>query len=80
MAEGGVIASIADIQKSRSELITPLFGWMQLQQARSADSLARRQVMIQTDRELPFEIVKRVMYTCSKAGFDDYAILVIQEE
>jgi biopolymer transport protein ExbD len=37
-------------------------------------------MMIQADRDLPFERVKRVMYTCSKAGYEDFSVLVIQEE
>lgn len=36
-------------------------------------------VMIEADRELPFNVIKRVMYTCSKAGMKDFSVLVVKE-
>ncbi len=44
------------------------------------DSLKGRELMIQCDRELPYSNVKKVMYSCSKAGFNRFSVLVIQEE
>lgn len=36
-------------------------------------------VMIEADRELPFNVIKRVMFTCSKAGMKDFSVLVVKE-
>ena len=38
-----------------------------------------KRIIIQCDKELEFNIVKRVMYTCSKAGFTDFSVLVIED-
>jgi biopolymer transport protein ExbD len=40
----------------------------------------KNEVMIQADKNIEFEIVKKVMYTCSKAGATDFTILVVNEE
>jgi biopolymer transport protein ExbD len=80
MSEGIVIAPLGDIARSEGLLIAPLHRWMILQRSKAADAAAAHQVMIQSDREIPFSIVKKVLYTCSKAGFSDYSILVIQKE
>ncbi len=37
-------------------------------------------LMIQADQETEFNIIKRVMYTCSKAGVADFTVLVYREE
>jgi len=43
--------------------------------------LAKKQeVMIQADKKTEFEVIKKVMYTCSKAGASDYTVLVVNEE
>jgi biopolymer transport protein ExbD len=80
MSEGIVIVPLGDIARSEGRLIAPLHQWMMLQRSKAADTAAAHQVMIQSDREIPFSIVKKVLYTCSKAGFSDYSILVIQKE
>ncbi len=38
------------------------------------------EVTIQGDRQIPFKLLKRVMYTSSLAGFGNIALAVIQQE
>ena len=38
----------------------------------------RGKVTIQGDRDMPFEVLQRVMYTCNQTGFDDIALAVIR--
>jgi biopolymer transport protein ExbD len=40
----------------------------------------RSEMMIQSDKETPFDVIKKVMYTCSLAGTTDFTILVLREE
>jgi hypothetical protein len=58
----------------------PLFNWMKVERSRSTDISTVPKVLIQCDREIEFSIVKKVMFSCSKAGFSDFSVLVIQEE
>lgn len=37
-------------------------------------------IMIQSDKYVPYNIIKRVMYTCSRAGIKDFSVLVIRDE
>ena len=80
LAEGRHLEDIAAIMSSDSLLVPQLFSWMKLQRATATDSLKAPEVMIQCDREIEYAIVKKVMYTCSKAGFTDFSVLVLQED
>ena len=80
LTEGQKLESVAAIVASDSLLIPPLFTWMKLQRLKYSDTLKIPEVMIQCDREVEFAIVKKVMFTCSKAGFVNYSVLVLQEE
>lgn len=80
LADGQEIETVEHITKSDSLMIPPLFAWMKLQRVNSTDTVKIQEVMIQCDREVEFVVVKKVMYTCSKAGFVDYSVLVLQED
>ena len=80
LTDGQKLESVAAIAASDSLLIPPLLAWMKLQRSKVNDSLKVPEVMIQCDREVEFAIVKKVMFTCSKAGFVNYSVLVLQEE
>ena len=80
LCEGQHLETIAAIAASDSLLVPPLYSWMKLQRANVKDSLKAPEVMIQCDREIEYAIVKKVMYTCSRAGFIDFSVLVLQEE
>jgi len=40
----------------------------------------KKEIMIQADKSIEFSVVKKVMYTCSKAGVSEYTVLVINAE
>lgn len=80
LADGEKLVSLSEIARSDSLLIPPLYSWMRSQRSQLPDSLHIPAVMIQCDREVEFSYVKKVMFTCSKAGFIDYSVLVMQEE
>jgi biopolymer transport protein ExbD len=74
VAEDRRLASNASFA-ARSDLMVPgVYDW--LSKRKSGDS---KRIIIQCDRDVEFNIVKRVMYTCSKAGFTDFSVLVIEE-
>jgi biopolymer transport protein ExbD len=81
LGDGQIIVGIDDVNRHDSLLIEPLYKWMIVKRAHCGDSTrGGREVMIQCDRELQYRYVKRVMYSCSKAGFNRFSVLVIQEE
>lgn len=78
MSEGTFIASTDAYAKQDSLLIPELLQWLETKRRLRADTTS--QALIQCDKEVPYAIVKKVMYTCSKAKFTDFSVLVIQEE
>ncbi len=80
ISEGEIIAEIDQFKNSDSLLIPFLRDWMLVQKSKSDDAKSVTEVLIQSDRNIEFNVVKRVMYTCSKAGFSDFSVLVLEEE
>ncbi len=79
ISEGHTIVTIDKLTKSDSLLISPLYNWMRVVRSRNQSSTGSS-LLIQCDRDIEFLVVKKVMYSCSKAGFTDFSVLVIQEE
>jgi biopolymer transport protein ExbD len=79
IAEGNILAGIEQFSNADSMNIPVLYDWMRLQAEKCRDTLRTREVLIQADKETEFNIIKRVMFTCSKAGFTDYSVLVLGE-
>jgi biopolymer transport protein ExbD len=80
MAEGKVLSSLSAVDHADPLLIPGVFHWMSRLHARFSQSETSREVLIQADRDLEYTYLKRVMYSCSKAGFSDFTILAIQKE
>jgi biopolymer transport protein ExbD len=78
MSEGAFITSTAGFAQGDSLLMPQLFKWLRTMRRLRDDTTAK--ALIQCDKEVPYAIVKKVMYTCSKAKFTDFSVLVIQEE
>jgi biopolymer transport protein ExbD len=78
MSEGTFIASTDAYAKKDSLLIPERLKWLENNRKLRSDTTS--QALIQCDKEVPYAIVKKVMYTCSKAKFIDFSVLVIQEE
>jgi biopolymer transport protein ExbD len=87
LTHGGVVADGKQLARNESFSATPdllvknVYAWLLEQKTRIGISRTHteRQIVLQCDRDLEFNIVKRVMYTCSKAGFTDFSVLVIEE-
>ena len=80
MAEGEAVADVGSFAESDSMLIPELYAYMQDVSARAQTEKSAREVMIQSDRTVAFNVVKRVMYTCTRAGFLDFSVLVVMAE
>jgi biopolymer transport protein ExbD len=76
-----IVASNAQVEKSEDLLVKPLYERLLAEpKPPTASGDSPRSMMIQSDKEIEFSIIKRVMYTCSKAGYSNFTVLVMQEE
>jgi len=74
---GTHVASLSSVTGSGNPMqIGPLYEKLTKDNLLAAES----EVMIQADKSIEFEIIKKVMFTCSKAGAKDYTVLVVNEE
>ena len=79
IGDGKKLAELTSFASSDSLRIYPVYTWLMHKKSASKNSAQKQPVIIQCDRAVPFNIVKRVMYTCSKAGFSDFSVLVVEE-
>jgi biopolymer transport protein ExbD len=78
-SNGEVIAPITSIVGKPALQIENLYQWLLDKKKILSDTANNKSVIIQCDRDIEFNVVKRVMFTCSKAGFTDFSVLAIQE-
>ncbi|HEX3019763.1 MAG TPA: biopolymer transporter ExbD [Chitinispirillaceae bacterium] len=80
ISEGHTIVTMEELSRNDSMVIKPLFDWMKVVHSRNKNPKTVSSLLIQCDREIEFSVVKKVMFSCSKAGFIDFSVLVVQEE
>ncbi len=80
LSDGKVITRHEDYSSSDSLVIEKLFTWVKLRDGDNDNEGKIKEVMIQSDRDVEFNIIKRVMFTCSKAGISDFTVMVLNEE
>ncbi|OGS37118.1 MAG: hypothetical protein A2293_12990 [Elusimicrobia bacterium RIFOXYB2_FULL_49_7] len=80
LADGRVLASVADMVSSDSLLNNNIYDYMMAKKKLISDTAQIPEVIIQCDKEHPFVVVKKVMFSCSKAGFSNFSILAVQKE
>ena len=74
MSEGELICATTLISEDDSLVLKPLSEWLSPRKQTNM-----KKIMLQADQHIPFTVIKRVMFTCSKEGFDNFTILVQQE-
>jgi biopolymer transport protein ExbD len=81
--QGEMVISLADIRASKTELIEPLRQVLDrpmLVQEQTAEDMSKREVTVIADKTLPFEIVQKVMATCSASEYGSISLAVIEKE
>ena len=82
--QGERVASVADIRASqdpsvaalREALKRPLLVGREM----TEKDLAQREITIMADKSLPYEVLKKVMSTCTEADYGKVSLAVIQKE
>lgn len=77
--EGKTLLSIASFENSDSMMIVPLYEAIKDTAVILKEMTKKTEISIQADEDTPFNVVKRVMFTCNQAGFEDFSILVQRE-
>jgi biopolymer transport protein TolR len=81
--QGELITSVADIQAANTALIEPLRVALKrpmLVGDVAAKDLAAREITVMGDKSLPYEVLKKVMATCTDADYGKISLAVLQKE
>ncbi len=82
--QGEFIATVADIRADKNTLVEPLRAALKrpllVGKEMSEKDLAQREITIMADKSLPYEVLKRVMATCTDADYGKISLAVIQKE
>lgn len=80
--QGEAVATIGEVQSGTTPVIEPLREVLERPMlASTANSEpASREITVIADKSLPFEVVKRVMATCSSSTYGKISLAVLQKE
>lgn len=82
--QGDPVASIAEIRSAESATIEPLrevLSRPMLVDGAAADPAdAAREITVVADKSLPFDVVRKVMATCTAAAYGKISLAVIEKE
>lgn len=80
--QGELVASVAEIRNSPGELVGPLQKVLERPsvsgRTMTKDS-ASREVTVMADKSLPYEVIKKVLATCTASSFGKISLAVTKE-
>ena len=85
LVQGEPVARVADIAASSATIIAPLRAALQrpalgLPRNPDATTIATREITIMGDKVIPYQVVKKVMATCTEANYGKVSLAVLQKE
>jgi len=82
--QGERVASVADIQATAGDIIGPLRAALKrptlVGQEISEQDLANREITVMGDKSLPYEVLKKVMRTCTDADYGRISLAVLEKD
>jgi biopolymer transport protein TolR len=82
--QGEKIATLAEVRASPSALIEPLRDALKrpllVGQEIAAQDLAKREITVMADKAIPYEVLKKVMQTCTDADYGRISLAVMQKD
>jgi biopolymer transport protein ExbD len=82
--QGERVASVQEIHDGQDAIIAPLREALKrpllVGKAMAERDLAQREITIMADKSLPYEVLKKVMSTCTDADYGKVSLAVIQKE
>ena len=83
--QGELVADIAHIADSRTDVIAPLLAvllrpMVGIDAEAQEAALASREITVVADQSLPYDVVKMVMTTCTEAAYGRISLAVIEKD
>jgi biopolymer transport protein TolR len=82
--QGELIESIKDVQADQGATLAPLSSALKrpllVGRDVSDSALAAREITIMADKSLPYDVLKKVMATCTDADYGKISLAVLQKE
>jgi biopolymer transport protein TolR len=82
--QGERVASIADVRASTDTIIAPLRDALKrprlIGRKMAEKELAEREITIMGDKTLPYEVLKKVMATCTDADYGRISLATVQKD
>jgi biopolymer transport protein ExbD len=81
--QGELVMTVAEIREAGSPLVDRLAAVLERPMLASegvAEDLASREITVLADKSLPYEVVKRVMSTCTREGYGRISLAVLEKE
>ncbi len=82
--QGEFVADLAAIEASSDPLIEPLLDALKrprlIGEDVAASDLAKREITVMADKAIPYEVLKKVMSTCTDAEYGRISLAVLQRD
>ena len=82
--QGERIASVAEVRASREAIIAPLRAALKrptlVGQAMTDKDIAEREITVMADKQIPYEVLKKVMSTCTDADYGRLSFALVEKE
>jgi biopolymer transport protein ExbD len=83
VVEGRRIALVSDVMANAADVIAPLQAELELlatrQVVRQENESGARTITIMGDKDIPYQLLRKVMVTCARANFSDVSFAVRQK-
>jgi biopolymer transport protein TolR len=85
LVQGETVASLAEVSDPRTKLIEPLRKVLQrpmagLDAVERDAALTSQEVTVMADKDLPYEVLRKVLATCTAASYGKISLAVMQKE
>jgi biopolymer transport protein ExbD len=83
--QGEQVATLADVNDPHTQLVEPLRSVLQrpmagLDAAARDAALSSHEVTVLADKDLPYEVLRKVLATCTAAAYGKISLAVLQKE
>jgi biopolymer transport protein ExbD len=85
LVQGETVASLAEVNNPHTQLVEPLRKVLQrpiagLDAAERDATLTSHEVTVMADKDLPYEVLRKVLATCTAAAYGKISLAVLQKE
>lgn len=82
--QGEPVTTIAELQRATTPLVEPLRAVLErpmlVSEIDDESTMSSREVTVIADKTLPFDVVRRVMATCTSSSYGKISLAVLQKE